>query len=303
MTSNLREPQRQAYQTRYTNVASTLLGLKGDPNSVDNEYGRDKGKMGSFINTYQTKEDLNKEYKAQVEYNDRLYQLTAERINQENDLLAKQLENEQLTADQREQIERTLRENEMALSDAALANERANEKAYDELQQKKQQALNATIEVASTAAGAMASIAQQEMNNENASEKHRKDALKAYKAAATAQAVMDTYKAANEAFAAMSGIPIVGPGLGIAAAIAAITAGIANVRQIQQTQLSSSASVSASSIPSPQPLQAAPISYSRELLGDKETDKVNEPIECYVLENSITTVQNRVAVREANSSF
>lgn len=54
----------------------------------------------------------------------------------------------------------------------------------------------------------------------------------AYKAFASAQAIMATYKNANEAFGAMAGIPIVGPALGAIAAGAAIAAGLANVAKI-----------------------------------------------------------------------
>jgi hypothetical protein len=53
------------------------------------------------------------------------------------------------------------------------------------------------------------------------------------KAAAIAQAMVDTYKAATSAYAAMAGIPYVGPALGAAAAAAAIAAGLANVAQIR----------------------------------------------------------------------
>lgn len=52
------------------------------------------------------------------------------------------------------------------------------------------------------------------------------------KAAAIAGATIDTYKAATGAYAALAGIPVVGPALGVAAAAAAVTAGLANVRQI-----------------------------------------------------------------------
>ena len=52
------------------------------------------------------------------------------------------------------------------------------------------------------------------------------------KAAAVASATIDTYKAANAAYSSLAGIPIVGPGLGAAAATAAIVAGIANVKNI-----------------------------------------------------------------------
>ena len=57
------------------------------------------------------------------------------------------------------------------------------------------------------------------------------------KAAAIALATIDTYKAATGAFAALAGIPIVGPALGAAAAAAAITAGLANVAKIQGVPL------------------------------------------------------------------
>lgn len=55
------------------------------------------------------------------------------------------------------------------------------------------------------------------------------------KAAAVAQAVIDTYSSAQSAFASLSGIPVVGPALGIAAAAAAVTAGVMRVNQISST--------------------------------------------------------------------
>lgn len=53
------------------------------------------------------------------------------------------------------------------------------------------------------------------------------------KAAAIAETVINTYRAATAAYAAMAGIPVVGPALGVAAASAAIAAGMANVAAIQ----------------------------------------------------------------------
>ena len=63
-----------------------------------------------------------------------------------------------------------------------------------------------------------------------------KKGFDAWKAFATAQAIIDTYGAANKAYHAMAGIPYIGPALGIAAAAAAIAAGMANVHAIQSTQ-------------------------------------------------------------------
>jgi hypothetical protein len=52
------------------------------------------------------------------------------------------------------------------------------------------------------------------------------------KAAAIAQATMDTYAAATASYKALAGIPIIGPVLGAAAAAAAIAAGVANIGHI-----------------------------------------------------------------------
>ncbi len=53
-----------------------------------------------------------------------------------------------------------------------------------------------------------------------------------FKAAAVTNATIKTYEAANSAYSAMASIPVVGPGLGIAAAGAAVAAGLVNVRAI-----------------------------------------------------------------------
>lgn len=53
------------------------------------------------------------------------------------------------------------------------------------------------------------------------------------KAAAVAQAVINTYQSATASYAALAAIPYIGPALGAAAAAAAIAAGLANVAQIR----------------------------------------------------------------------
>jgi len=56
-----------------------------------------------------------------------------------------------------------------------------------------------------------------------------------WKQMSMAQAMVDTYASANAAYKAMAGIPVVGPGLAIAAAAAAVGAGLANVAAIMNT--------------------------------------------------------------------
>lgn len=278
-TSNLREPREQTFQTTYTQGISKAFGLAGDYEGTGYKF------------TYQSREDLENQYNAQIEYNNNLLSLTQSRIEQENSLLNQQLMNEQLTAEQKEEIQRTLTENNMALSDAQLANEQANTQAYQNLQKARQQALQGTLSVASSIAGSMASIWGEES--------------KVGKGFATAQALIDTYSAANSAYSAMAGIPIVGPALGIAAAAAAVVAGMANVKKIWEVDETSGASASSASasIAAPAALNTAPVEYTRNLLGDKETDLLNEPVKCYVVESDITSAQTKVAVTESNASF
>jgi hypothetical protein len=52
------------------------------------------------------------------------------------------------------------------------------------------------------------------------------------KAAAVAETAVNTYRGATAAYAALAGVPVVGPALGIAAAAAAVVAGLANVKKI-----------------------------------------------------------------------
>lgn len=276
-TSNLKEPVEQRSQTTYTQGASKAFGLAGDYNGTGYKF------------TYQSRDNLKEQYKAQTDYNNELLKRTRERILQENELLNEQLSNEQLSADRRLEIERILDENKRALSDAEIKNEQANTQAYQHLQKARQQALQGTLSVASSVAGSMASIWGEES--------------KVGKGFATAQALIDTYSAANSAYSAMAGIPIVGPALGAAAAAAAIVAGMANVKKIWEVDETSGASSASASVAAPAALNTAPVEYTRNLLGDKETDELNQPVKCYVVESDITSVQTKVAVTESNASF
>lgn len=69
------------------------------------------------------------------------------------------------------------------------------------------------------------------------------------KAAAIAQAVVNTYNAATGAYAALAPIPIVGPALGVAAAGAAVAAGMANVSAIRSQQFGGGASARSTATP------------------------------------------------------
>lgn len=188
-TSNLRQPREQTFQTVYKGNGLMPFGLQRD-----------------WVNVYQSKEDVENQYKAQIEYNNKVYELTKQRIEQENELLRKQLEIVGLDADKRFEIERTLAENEMALSDAKLDNEQANLQAYLDVQEKRKAALDGVLEVASTSMNAMANIFRTEaqihqmesqdltksQDEREKAAKKMESAMQAYKAFAITQAIVDT---------------------------------------------------------------------------------------------------------------
>lgn len=128
------------------------------------------------------------------------------------------------------------------------------------------------------------------------------------KAAAVAQTTIDTYQSATAAYKSMVGIPIVGPGLAIAAATAAALAGAANVKKILavKTDGSGSGNIDTSS-PSVSPRldlsSTMPVQYTRDLLTDSEMSNMNQEQKVYVTETDISDTQNKVRVAETNASF
>lgn len=84
----------------------------------------------------------------------------------------------------------------------------------------------------SQAQGAFGMMANMMQNLTVLTGKQGGTAFKAMKAFAIAETTIQTYKAAQGAYAALAPIPVVGPALAVAAAAAAIVAGLARVKQI-----------------------------------------------------------------------
>lgn len=188
----------------------------------------------------------------ELEYNDAIDAINEERLQQQEELNDKALE-------QREQQRLKEIEREKAISMANLQNQREIdllnrrsefELRAEDLERQREQELQAAEEIgadtllikekydalekqldrdrvnfkldlASQAFANAASIAGQESA--------------VGKSLAIAQATIDTYKAAQAAYASLSTVPVVGPALGALAAAAAVNAGLQNVRKIIST--------------------------------------------------------------------
>ena len=171
-------------------------------------------------------------------------------------------------------------------------------KQEDQRVKDKRLAMKTSLDVASTIASGLASIF-----GEN---------TKAGKIAATAQATIDTYKAANSAYASMAGIPVVGPALGAAAAAMAVASGVMNVKKIwavkeDQPNNPSSSSDSAASQSIVRPnislSDVIPAQLTQNVMTDSELSELNKSTKVYVTETDISDTMNKVEVTETNASF
>ena len=103
-----------------------------------------------------------------------------------------------------------------------------------EIERQKQETLNTLrtnyqLQTASSISKILGDIA-------SAQDKDTERGFKLWKASAIAQGYVDTFSAAIGAYKSMVGIPVVGPGLAVAAAAAAMAAGIANIAKISSTK-------------------------------------------------------------------
>jgi hypothetical protein len=118
------------------------------------------------------------------------------------------------------------------------------------------------------------------------------------KALAIAATTIDTYKAAQSAYASLAGIPVVGPALGAAAAAAAIASGLATVNKILSVQVPGS---SGGSVPSAPPMTRPSSSFTR--IDNSTPLDVNNTgkTKVYVTETDITNTQKKVDAIKAKA--
>jgi tetrahydromethanopterin S-methyltransferase subunit B len=120
------------------------------------------------------------------------------------------------------------------------------------------------------------------------------------KALAIAATTIDTYKAAQSAYASLAGVPVVGPALGAAAAAAAIASGLATVNKILSVQVPGGGG-SGGSVPSAPPMTRPSSSFTR--IDNSTPLDVNNTgkTKVYVTETDITSTQKKVDAIKAKA--
>jgi hypothetical protein len=143
--------------------------------------------------------------------------------------------------------------------------------------------------------------------------KQQKIAFDIQKAANIANATIDTYKAAQAAYASLSGVPVIGPVLGAAAAGVAVSAGLLNVKRIATTNFDGGGSGAASGVISggggggggstPAAPQSAPNFNLVGATGLNQLDMLGKPIQAFVVGGEVTTYQELERNRLRNATL
>lgn len=143
------------------------------------------------------------------------------------------------------------------------------------------------------------------------SRKQQKAAFEIQKAANIANATIDTYKAAQGAYASLSSIPVVGVGLGIAAAAAATSAGLLNVKRIASqkfgsTPTSGGGGGGGGTTPSTPNTSSGVIAPKFNIVGGS-ANQLNtlqqQPIQAYVVSGDVTSAQSLDRNRIKNATL
>jgi hypothetical protein len=115
------------------------------------------------------------------------------------------------------------------------------------------------------------------------------------KAAAIAQATISTYQSAVQSYQSLSGIPIIGPALGAAAAGVAVASGIANVKKILAVKTPNGGG--GGSAPTATAVQA-PNAPQFNVVGNTGVNQIaqtlgsQQPVQAYVVAGNVTTAQS-----------
>ncbi len=155
------------------------------------------------------------------------------------------------------------------------------EAAYSDLSiQSSKKARDLKIQYAGEAFGAAANFME---NLFVATGSHSRSMFEIMKAAAISQTVIDTYSSAQAAYKSLAGIPVVGPGLAIAAAASAIAAGLARVAQIRSTPFGGGTAVTSGGEAITTPFtggspQAFPIQQGQDNVAQTLTVNVYNPL-------------------------
>ena len=280
--------RKEAISKQYQEQLSSIIELYDQEANQIEERSTNFYHFDPFGFKWQKRSDVEAEFDANIQIIDDLYKNSVNRLNAEKNQLNIELADPDTDISRTADILARQLKIEEELREASRERDLRAEEIAAQKKQKIWQAYTATVQAGEQMFAGLADASSAIWGEES----------KATKGFMAAQAVFSALNAANGAYSAMASIPYVGPVLGAIAAASALASGYANVRAIYKTD-ESGKNINTST---PNTVQTAPVSYTKELLGDKEKEMINQPQIVCVVED-INNVQNRVKVKEANSSF
>ena len=280
--------RKEAITKQYQEQLSSIIELYDNEAKQIEERSTNFYHFDPFGFKWQKRSDVEAEFDANIQIIDDLYNNAVNRLNAENNQLNIELADPDTDISRTADILARQLKIEEELREASRERDLRAEEIAAQKKQKIWQAYTATVQAGEQMFAGLADASSAIWGEES----------KATKGFMAAQAVFSALNAANGAYSAMASIPYVGPVLGAIAAASALASGYANVRMIYKTD-ESGKNINTST---PNTVQTAPVSYTKELLGNKEKEMINQPQIVCVVED-INNVQNRVKVKEANSSF
>ena len=280
--------RKEAITKQYQEQLSSIIELYDQEANQIEERSTNFYHFDPFGFKWQKRSDVEAEFDANIQIIDDLYNNAVNRLNAEKNQLNIELADPDTDISRTADILARQLKIEEELREASRERDLKAEEIAAQKKQKIWQAYTATVQAGEQMFAGLADASSAIWGEES----------KATKGFMAAQAVFSALNAANGAYSAMASIPYVGPVLGAIAAASALASGYANVRAIYKTD-ESGKNINTST---PNTVQTAPVSYTKELLGDKEKEMINQPQIVCVVED-INNVQNRVKVKEANSSF
>lgn len=235
---------------------------------------------------------------------ERAYQIQMEALEKRQSLLKEFYQNAMNDGDAEAMLdyERQIAETEVEIAETKYAE---LDRLQQEHIQKRQEGLDILMASFDALGNVMDAIyANMEANAMENGEISEEEARK-LKNVQIAQTWISTLSGAVQAFAsAMELGPVVGPIVGGINAAAMIAMGIANVKQIKNTDFTGSVNTGGSNVPSPGTYQTElPFSYTRQVTTASDIDELNKDNRVYILESDLEESRNRVQIREKESTF
>lgn len=223
----------------------------------------------------------------QEELDQRLTDIEENRLTMHEIHLQAMLSGDELSFEQRAALAEQLTEVQLEQLKLRTKNEEEEAEKIAKIEKQKQKEKEAWLGASADLFGAASDLA--------------KEGTKTQKGLATAEALINTYNAAQKAYTAFAG----NPALAAANMAVAIATGLANVKAIWEVDETGQSTPDMSIVNGVPPSVASnmPASYTRNLIGDSELTEMNKPIKAYVVESEATAQMELSKQKEQSASF